>query len=54
MLGLDSESSDGKYFSELPAGTYYVAVEIDRKGDYIEARDEYTYSVERYAFCLKK
>ena len=54
VLGLDSESSDGKYFSELPAGTYYVAVEIDRKGDYIEARDEYTYSVEQYAFCLKK
>ena len=54
MLGLDSESADGKYFSELPAGTYYVAVEIDRKGDYIETRDEYTYSVEQYAFCLEK
>lgn len=54
MLGLDSESAGGKYFSELPTGTYYVAVEIDRRGDYIEARDEYTYSVEQYAFCLEK
>ncbi len=54
MLGLDSESADGKYFSKLPTGTYYVAVEIDRRGDYIEARDEYTYSVEQYAFCLEK
>lgn len=40
------------YFSKLPRGEYYVAVEVYRQGRYIETEHEYEYSIEQYAFCL--
>ena len=41
-----------EYFSELSQGVYYVAVEVYRQGRYIEAENEYEYSLEQYAFSL--
>lgn len=41
-----------EYFSELSQGVYYIAVEVYRQGRYIEAENEYEYSLEQYAFSL--
>lgn len=41
-----------EYFSGLPQGIYYVAVEVYRQGRYIEVENEYEYSLEQYAFSL--
>ena len=53
-LAADGFKEYRKYFSELPEGTYYVAAEVYREGDYIQEYDQYECSVEQYVFCMEK
>ena len=50
----NGEEAAGTSLSELPAGTYYVGVEVYREGAYMEEKGEHEYSGEQYIFCLVK
>lgn len=59
LFGIDVYNKNGEEvactsLAELPAGTYYVGVEVYREGAYIEEKGEHEYSGEQYIFCLEK
>ena len=43
-----------EYVSELPAGTYYISIAVNRNGRYVESEGEYERCVNEYAFRLEK